>query len=83
MLPLNNQILKFLKEKFEKSEVFKDAAADRGVIQDFMIPIHHLEKAVELTDAITGIYPLWMVPSRLYQPSLPLEILPKVFSKLA
>jgi len=77
LLPLNNQILKFLKEKFEKSQVFQDAQEGRGVIQDFMIPINHLEKAVELTDTITGIYPLWMVPSRLYQPSLPLEILPK------
>merc|ERR1712106_382924 len=77
ILPLNNQLLKFLKEKFEKTQVFQDAQEDRGVIQDFMIPIHHLEKAVQLTDSITGIYPLWMVPSRLYQPSLPLEILPK------
>ena len=58
--------------------MFQDAQEGRGVIQDFMIPINHLEKAVELTDTITGIYPLWMVPSRLYQPSLPLEILPKV-----
>ena len=78
LLPLNNQLLKFLKEKFENSQVLQDAEADRGVIQDFMIPIHHLEKAVQLTDTITGIYPLWMVPSRLYQPSLPLDILPKV-----
>jgi len=82
LLPLNNQLLKFLKEKFEKTQIFKDAAIDRGVIQDFMIPIKHLEKAVQLTDTITGIYPLWMVPSRLYQPSLPLDILPKVGSKL-
>jgi len=59
LFPLNHQLLSFLKEKVLKGD------AGYVILQDFLIPIRHLGKAIQLSDEVTGVYPLWMVPASL------------------
>ena len=40
------------------------AVDDRFVVQDFILPLRHLEKAVQLSHNVAHIYPLWLVPTK-------------------
>jgi len=72
ILPMNHQLLQLVKETFIGGDF-----ADNCVLQDFIIPIQHIKAAIELNHQATAIYPLWMVPARLYFPGIPKELLPK------
>ena len=63
---MNSQLLKFLKETF-----LDDEFEDNLMFQDFILPLEHVKESLILNDEITGIYPVWLVPSRLYFPRLP------------
>ena len=69
---MNHQLIQLVKETFIGVDF-----ADNCVLQDFIIPIQHIKAAVELNHTTTGIYPLWMVPARLYLPTIPRALLPK------
>jgi len=71
ILPMNYQLLNWLKATF-----IGDDIEDNLMIQDFILPIQHVAKSLILNDELTGIYPIWLVPCRLYLPSLPKCILP-------
>jgi len=58
LLPLNYQLMQLVKKIFAPKEV-----DDRFVVQDFILPIGHVKKAVQFCDEMTGVYPLWMVPT--------------------
>ena len=68
---MNHQLLQLVKETFIGVDF-----ADNCVLQDFIIPLNHVKKAVELNDSVTAIYPLWLVPARLHLPSLPKSLQP-------
>ena len=68
---MNSQMLKFLKETF-----LDDGFEDNLMFQDFILPLDHVKEGLILNDDVTGIYPVWLVPSRLYFPRLPDCILP-------
>ena len=72
ILPMNHQLLQLVKETFIGGDF-----ADNCVLQDFIIPIQHIKAAIELNHQATAIYPLWMVPARLYFPGIPKELQPK------
>ena len=59
LLPMNYQLLSFLKETF-----FGDDFEDNLMIQDFIIPLKHVKESLTLNDSLTNIYPVWLVPSR-------------------
>ena len=56
---MNYQLLQWLKQTF-----IGDDFEDNLMLQDFILPIQHLKDAIILNDALTGIYPVWLVPSR-------------------
>jgi len=66
LLPMNYQLLKMLKETF-----IGDDPNNMLLTQDFIIPLHHVKASIILNDDLTGIYPVWLVPARLYFPNLP------------
>lgn len=72
LLPMNHQLLQLVKETFIGGDY-----EDHFFLQDFIIPIQHVEAAIELSQEATAIYPLWMVPARLHLPSLPEELKPE------
>jgi len=72
LLPMNHQLLQLVKETFIGGDF-----ADNCILQDFILPIHHVKAGIELNHTATGIYPLWMVPARLYFPNIPKALLPK------
>jgi len=72
ILPMNHQLIQLVKETFIGVDF-----ADNCVPQDFIIPIQHTKAAIELNDTATGIYPLWLVPARLYFPTIPKALLPQ------
>ena len=57
---MNYQLLQWLKETF-----IEDDFEDILMLQDFILPIQHIKDAIILNDSLTGIYPVWLVPSRL------------------
>ena len=57
ILPMNHHLLCLVKETFLQGEL-----ADNWVLQDFILPIHHLKEGIQLSHDSTAIYPLWMVP---------------------
>ena len=59
LLPMNYQLLQWLKETF-----IGDDLEDIFMLQDFILPIQHIKEAITLNDSLTGIYPVWLVPSR-------------------
>ena len=59
LLPMNYQLLKWLKETF-----IGDDPNNNLLTQDFIIPLQHVKASLELNDSLTGIYPVWLVPSR-------------------
>lgn len=59
-LPLNHQLLQLLRDS-----LLEEQQEENSVLQDFIIPVSRLKEGVELTEKITGIYPLWMVPTKL------------------
>ena len=69
---MNHQLLQLVKETFIGGDY-----EDHFFLQDFIIPIQHVEAAIELSQEATAIYPLWMVPARLHLPSLPDELKPE------
>ena len=72
ILPMNHQLLQLVKETFIGIDF-----ADNCVLQDFIIPLQHVKKAIELNHVATEIYPLWLVPARLYFPSIPKALQPE------
>ena len=56
---MNYQLLQWLKQTF-----IGDDFEDNLMLQDFILPIQHLKDAIIHNDALTGIYPVWLVPSR-------------------
>ena len=64
-------MLNFLNETFLGGKY-----PDNLVIQDFILPIQHVKESLVYNDEVTGIYPVWLVPARLYFPRLPDCILP-------
>ena len=59
LLPMNYQLLQWLKETF-----IGDDMEDIFMLQDFILPIQDIKEAITLNDSLTGIYPVWLVPSR-------------------
>ena len=59
LLPMNYQLLSWLKEKFLGGEL-----EDNFVLQDFILPLQHVKASLELNDTLTNIYPVWLVPAR-------------------
>ena len=59
LLPMNYQLLSWLKEKFLGGEF-----NDNFVLQDFILPLRHVKASLELNDTLTNIYPVWLVPAR-------------------
>ena len=59
LLPMNYQLLQWMKETF-----IGDDFEDSFILQDFILPIQHIKEAITLNDSLTGIYPVWLVPSR-------------------
>ena len=59
LLPMNYQLLQWLKQTF-----IGDDFEDNFMLQDFILPIEHIKDAIVLNDSLTGIYPVWLVPSR-------------------
>jgi hypothetical protein len=58
LLPLNYQLMQLVKQTFAPRQV-----DDRFVVQDFILPMRHVQAAVEFSDQVTGVYPLWLVPT--------------------
>ena len=56
---MNYQLLQWMKETF-----IGDDFEDNLMLQDFILPIQHIKEAITLNDSLTGIYPVWLVPSR-------------------
>ena len=56
---MNYQLLQWMKETF-----IGDDFEDNLMLQDFILPIQHIKDAIVLNDSLTGIYPVWLVPSR-------------------
>ena len=56
---MNYQLLQWMKETF-----IGDDFEDSLMLQDFILPIQHIKEAITLNDSMTGIYPVWLVPSR-------------------
>ena len=71
LLPMNYQLLSWLKETF-----IGDEFEDCFMLQDFILPLHHVKESLEMNDELTHIYPVWLVPSKLYFPDLPQSIKP-------
>ena len=71
LLPMNYQLLQWLKETF-----IGDDFEDNLMLQDFILPIHHIKESLILNDSLTNIYPVWLVPARLYLPGVPKSLLP-------
>ena len=59
LLPMNYQLLSWLKETF-----IGDEMEDNLLLQDFLLPLQHVKEALLLNQAITAIYPVWLVPAR-------------------
>ena len=66
LLPINPQLLNFLNETF-----LSGTHPDNLLIQDFILPLEHVKESLIYNDKVTGIYPVWLVPARLYFPRLP------------
>lgn len=64
MLPFNYQFLQLVKKKVSPNDT-----EDRMIVQDFILPISHIKKGIELNENITKIYPLWLAPVII--PSIP------------
>jgi len=60
ILPMNQQLLQLVKETFLGGDF-----EDNFVLQDFILQLKHIKKAIEFNHEVTGIYPLWMVPATL------------------
>ena len=71
LLPMNYQLLQWLKETF-----IGDDFEDNLMLQDFILPVHHIKESLILNDSLTNIYPVWLVPARLYLPQVPKSLLP-------
>ena len=63
---MNYQLLSWMKETF-----LGDVWEDNFMLQDFILPLHHVKESLVLNDSLTNIYPVWLVPSRLYFSRLP------------
>ncbi|XP_023349654.1 delta(24)-sterol reductase [Eurytemora carolleeae] len=72
ILPVNPQLLNWLKETFVGGEF-----EDNFNLQDFIIPMKHVKEGILLSAEITDVWPLWMVPTRLYQPQGPKSLMPR------
>ena len=59
LLPMNYQLLSWLKETF-----IGDEMEDNLLLQDFILPLQHVKEALLLNQAISAIYPVWLVPAR-------------------
>lgn len=72
ILPFNHQLMQFLKEKF----VDKDFE-DNVILQDFIIPIKNVKGALELSRDIVDVWPIWMVPCKLWHDWQPESLTPR------
>ena len=59
-LPLKFALLKFLNNKFGRGQL----EGTDWVCQDFIFKLEYLKEAIEKVDDATGIYPIWLCPSR-------------------
>ena len=60
---MNYQLLSWLKETF-----IGDEMEDTLLLQDFILPLQHVKEALLLNQAISAIYPVWLVPARGTEP---------------
>lgn len=72
ILPINNQLLNFIKETFVGED-----HADHFILQDLLVPLSELKESVKLSKEITDVWPLWMVPAKLWLPHEPEEKVPR------
>jgi len=61
LLPMNTQLLSFLKETF-----IEEDHEDDFILQDFIIPINHLKAGIQLSAKMTDVWPLWLVPTKIF-----------------
>lgn len=61
LLPINTQLLSLLKETF-----IEEDHEDDFILQDFIIPIKHLKAGIQLSARITDVWPLWLVPTKIF-----------------